>query len=223
MMILYRSEDEREEPILERQAGSGCMCNVSPSARCAAESDEWKRRYVLIAMGRRILAVLLDFGDTLADQATERTDESGFMYDVDLVEGARELLIALRQRGYRVGLVADGRVDESAVLRARQRLDGLFDAVTISDEVGVSKPDARPFEEALRRLGLSRSDADRVVMAGNRLERDIRGATNLGMITVWVAWSPRYRKTPRSSAETPDRVIHRPLELLDVLDELERP
>ena len=57
-------------------------------------------------MERRILAVLLDFGDTLSDQATERDDESGFMYDVDLLDGARELLVALKQRGYAVGLVA---------------------------------------------------------------------------------------------------------------------
>ncbi len=32
----------------------------------------------MIPAGRRILAVLLDFGDTLADQDTERTDDSGF-------------------------------------------------------------------------------------------------------------------------------------------------
>lgn len=90
-------------------------------------------------MRRRILAVLLDFGDTLAEQETEKTDESGFMYDIDLVPGARELLVALRERGYRVGMVADGRADESEVLRARHDLEQLFDAVAISDEVGASK------------------------------------------------------------------------------------
>ena len=172
-------------------------------------------------MSRRILAVLLDFGDTLADQATERSDESGFMFDVDLLDGARELLLALRERGYRVGLVADGRADEGAGLRARLGLEGLFDAVAISDEVGAAKPDARPFDAALHRLGLAPEDASRVVMVGNRLERDIRGATQAGMIAVWMAWSPRYRKTPRDRSEAPDHVIHRPLELLGVLDLLE--
>lgn len=172
-------------------------------------------------MTRRILAVLLDFGDTLADQASERTDESGFMYDVSLLEGARELLVALRERGYRVGLVADGRADESAVLRARHHLDDLFDAVAISDDVGASKPDPRPFHAALGQLGIPPEDAHRVVMVGNRLERDISGAKELGMIAVWISWSPRYRKIALEPAEMPDHTIEEPLELLRVLDELE--
>ncbi len=166
--------------------------------------------------------MLLDFGDTLADQATERRDESGFMFDVDLVEGARELLVVLRERGYRVGLVADGRAVESEVLRTRLGLDGLFDAVAISDEVGAAKPDPRPFDAVLRRLGVSNEDAHRVVMVGNRLERDIRGATGYGMIAVWMAWSPRYRKMPLEASEKPDHIIHHPLELLEVLERLEQ-
>jgi HAD superfamily hydrolase (TIGR01549 family) len=172
-------------------------------------------------MKRRILAVLLDFGDTLADQDSEQRDASGFTYDVDLLHGARELLIVLQERGYRVGLVADGRVDESAVLRARHELDSLIDAVVISEEVGAAKPDRLPFDAALRRLGIPRTEARRVVMVGNRLERDVRGASDLGMVTVWIDWSARYGKSPREPSEVPDHVIHEPLELLEVLDRLE--
>jgi FMN phosphatase YigB (HAD superfamily) len=171
-------------------------------------------------MRRRILAVLLDFGDTLADQASERRDESGFVYDVDLMPGARELLVVLRERGYRVALVADGRADESTVLRARHDLDALIDAVAISDEVGAEKPDRRIFEAALQRLGLAPAHVGRVVMVGNRLERDVRGANDLGMVSVWIDWSPRYRKIALSPGEVADHVIHEPLQLLDVLDRL---
>lgn len=172
-------------------------------------------------MKRRILAVLLDFGDTLADEDTEQRDASGFAYDVDLLHGARELLVALQQRGYRVGLVADGRVDESAVLRARHDLDSLIDAVVISGEVGAAKPSRRPFDVALHRLGIPAAEAGRVVMVGNRLERDVHGANDRGMVSVWIDWSARYRKSPRQPCEVPDHVIHEPLELLEVLDRLE--
>ena len=172
-------------------------------------------------MDRHILAVLLDFGDTLADQGSEQRDASGFAYDVDLLRGARELLLALQERGYRIGLVADGRSDESAVLRARHELDSLIDAVVISDEVGAAKPDRLAFDAALSRLGIPRAEAGRVVMVGNRLERDVRGASDLGMVSVWIDWSARYRKSPREPSEVPDHVIHEPLELLEVLDRLE--
>jgi putative hydrolase of the HAD superfamily len=172
-------------------------------------------------MQRRILAVLLDFGDTLADEGSAQRDASGFTYDMDLLPGARELLIALQEGGYRVGLVADGRVDESTVLRARHELDPLLDAVVISEEVGATKPDRRPFDAALRRLGIPPTMAERVVMMGNRLERDVRGASELGMVTVWIDWAVRYGKSPRQPSEVPDHVIHEPLELLDVLERLE--
>jgi putative hydrolase of the HAD superfamily len=59
-------------------------------------------------------------------------------------------------------------------------------------------------------------------MVGNRFERDIRGASRLGMTTVWIDWAPRYRKQPVRPSEVPDHVIHEPLELLGVLDRLER-
>jgi HAD superfamily hydrolase (TIGR01549 family) len=170
---------------------------------------------------RRILAVLLDFGDTLSDQATEHRDAGGFMDDVELLDGARELLVALRERGYKTALVADGESAESAVLRARHGLEDLFDAVAISDEVGAEKPDAQPFAVALERLGLPPDATDRVVMVGNRLERDVAGARALGITAVWIDATPRYPKAPAGPEEAPDHVIHAPLELLGVLEALE--
>jgi putative hydrolase of the HAD superfamily len=58
-------------------------------------------------------------------------------------------------------------------------------------------------------------------MLGNRLERDVRGANALGLISVWLDWAPRYRKFPVGPGEAPQHVIRAPLELLDVLDRLE--
>jgi HAD superfamily hydrolase (TIGR01549 family) len=169
----------------------------------------------------RVRAVLLDFGDTLADQATEERDESGLMIGVELFPGARELLTALRERGLPIGLVVDGEADENRIARVRLGLDGLFDALAISNEVGVSKPDPRIYVRALDELGVRKEDYGRVVMVGNRLERDVRGSRALGLVTVWLDRSPRYRKQPLDVSEVPDHVIGEPLELLAVLDRLE--
>jgi HAD superfamily hydrolase (TIGR01549 family) len=169
----------------------------------------------------RVRAVLLDFGDTLADQATEEHDEAGLMTGVELYPGARELLAALRERGLPIGLVVDGETDENRIARVRLGLEGLFDAIAISDEVGVSKPDPRMYVRALDELGVAEEDYGRVVMVGNRLERDVRGGRGLGLVTVWLDRSPRYRKEPLDLTEVPDHVIGAPLELLAVLDRLE--
>jgi HAD superfamily hydrolase (TIGR01549 family) len=168
-----------------------------------------------------VRAVLLDFCDTLADKATEERDEAGLMTGVELFPGARELLAALRERGLPIGLVVDGETDENRIARVRLGLEGLFDAIAISDEVGVRKPDPRIYVRALDELGVAEEDYGRVVMVGNRLERDVRGGRGLGLVTVWLDRSPRYRKEPLHDSEVPDHVIGEPLELLAVLDRLE--
>jgi FMN phosphatase YigB (HAD superfamily) len=172
-------------------------------------------------MPNRILAVCLDFGDTLSDQATEIRDREGTLVGVDLIEGARDVVTELRGRGYPLALVADGDVRDARNVLRQHALDELFDAIVISEAEGALKPDPRMFERALGDLGVARSDYGRTVMVGNRLERDVKGARELGIIVVWIDWSPRYDKRPREPSAVPDDRIEHPLELLGVLDRLE--
>ena len=173
-------------------------------------------------MDRSILAVCLDFGDTLSDQGTEDRDQSGELVGVELIEGARELVGELRRRGYPVGLIADGDVRDARNALAQHGLDEMFDAIAISEAVGARKPEPEIFRRALRELGVAAEDYGRTVMVGNRLERDVKGARELGIIGVWIDWSARYGKTPEEPAAVPDHRIDYPLELLEVLDRIER-
>jgi putative hydrolase of the HAD superfamily len=173
-------------------------------------------------VANRILAICLDFGDTLADEATEVKDDTLTTLHAELIPGAGELLLELKRRGYKLALVADGRPGTySNVLRQHSVYD-LFDVFAISEEVGVEKPDARMFLAALDALGIELEDYDRTVMVGNRLDRDVRGANELGMISVWIDWSGRHTAEPEDESEIPDFTIHTPLELMNVLEELEQ-
>ncbi len=73
----------------------------------------------------------------------------------------------------------------------------------------------------LEELGVSEGDYGRTVMVGNRLERDVKGARELGLIAVWIDWSARYEKRSHEPAAVPDHAISHPLELLGVIDRLE--
>jgi hypothetical protein len=42
------------------------------------------------------------------------------------------------------------------------------------------------------------------------------------MISVWLNWAPRHRKTPADDLEIPRHTIDEPLALLPLLDELEQ-
>jgi putative hydrolase of the HAD superfamily len=127
----------------------------------------------------------------------------------------------LKRRGYPLALVADGRPGTYRNVLSHYGLYDLFDAHTISEEVGVEKPDARMFHDAMRRLNILPDDYGRVVMFGNNLERDVKGANGVGMVSVWLDWAPRRAKTPADATEVPRFTTKFPLELLGVIDTLE--
>lgn len=173
-------------------------------------------------MTRYIQAICFDFGDTLADEATEVKDETQTTLRAELIPGAGKVVRELKQCGYKLALVADGRLGTYSNVLTQHGLYDLFDAFAISDEVGVEKPDRRMFVHALGRLGIIEADYGRVVMVGNNLARDIKGANQLGLISVWLDWAPRRRKVPADELEVPQYTIEEPLELLSVIESLEQ-
>jgi putative hydrolase of the HAD superfamily len=166
-------------------------------------------------------AICFDFGDTLADEASEEKDATETTLRAELIPGARELVLELRRRGYCLALVADGRTATYLNVLTQHRIYDCFDTLAISDLVGVCKPDPRMFSTALDALGIAPADYRRTMMVGNYLARDIKGANALGMLSVWLDWAPRRPKVPADASEVPDYTIRRPLELLDVIDRLE--
>lgn len=164
---------------------------------------------------------MFDFGDTLADEASEIKDAAATTQRAELIPGAGELVRTLAQRGYRLALVADGRPGTYTNVLGQHGLLQYFETLAISELVGVEKPDPRMFQHALSELAIGARDYPRVVMVGNRLDRDVRGANQLGLISVWLDWAPRYGKKPADEAEVPRYTIHQPLELLPVLGRLE--
>lgn len=173
-------------------------------------------------MTRNILAVCFDFGDTLADEATEVKDETMTTLRAELIPGAGEVVRQLKQQGYKVALVADGRPGTYYNVLHQHDLYELFDAFAISEEVGVEKPDGRMFQAALDQLGIGRADYGRTIMVGNYLARDVKGANAIGMISVWLDWAPRRPKIPADDSEIPDFTIKEPLELLHLVNCLEQ-
>lgn len=166
-------------------------------------------------------AVLLDCGDTLIDEGTEYKDASGVVLRASLIPGAAEMVLALKARGWPLGLVADGPAQSFFNTLGHYGLLPLFDVLAISERVGVSKPHARIFLHALNGLNIRREDYTRVVMVGNHLARDIKGANDLGLVSIWMDWAPRRPKVPADPSEMPRYTIHAPVELLPLLERIE--
>ncbi len=173
-------------------------------------------------MANYILAVCFDFGDTLIDEATEVKDDTLTTLRAELIPGADRVVRELDRRGYRLALVADGLSGTCYNVLTQHGLYELFDAFAISEQVGVEKPDPRMFVRALDQLQITEQGYERTVMVGNYLERDIKGANGIGMISVWLDWAPRRPKVPADESEVPQYTIKEPLDLLQVIESLER-
>jgi len=135
---------------------------------------------------------------------------------------AAKALRRLHDEGYTIAMVADGLRDSFENMFRENGLYDVFSARIYSEDVGVSKPDARMFRAAMDALGLRDADIPRIVMVGNNLKRDVRGANALGITSIFQAWTPRYPKVPEEAGDHPDYTIQSPDELPALMDHLER-
>lgn len=175
----------------------------------------------LLIMSHYILAICFDSGDTIIDEGTEIKNDAGVTLEVDLIPGVAEMLQELKRRGYKLALVSDGPGGKENNSLWHHGLYDLFDAHAMSGEVGVSKPEPGIFRHVLDQLDISQKDYHRVMMVGNHLTRDIKGANQLGLMSVWIDWSPRRSKIPAEDLEIPKYTIKAPEELILLIERLE--
>jgi putative hydrolase of the HAD superfamily len=86
-------------------------------------------------------------------------------------------------RDHRLALVTNGAPDVQREKLAGTTLARHFEAIVISAELGVGKPDPRIFGAALDALGVASAEA---AMVGDSLERDVAGARRAGVRSVWL-------------------------------------
>ena len=101
---------------------------------------------------------------------------------VDLMPDAEQVLSELEPLAH-LALITNGL---TAVQRSRLAKSGLgsyFEAVVISDEEGVAKPDPAIFDIAMERMGHPPKDA--VLMIGDSLTSDMRGADLYDIDACW--------------------------------------
>lgn len=100
-----------------------------------------------------------------------------------LFDDVEPCLAALRGRGLRLGLITNNGGEHQRDKLARVGLAERFDAVFISDEQGVAKPDPAIFRRACADLGVEPAAA---VHVGDNLVADAQGATAAGLRGVWL-------------------------------------
>lgn len=132
----------------------------------------------------------VDAFDHLAPNVTwrEREDEHERLYggfvEEDLYPDVRACLEALVAEGLRVAIAGNQPVRRRAQLEA---LGLPVEALIVSDEVGVSKPDPAFFALVVERLGVT---ARETLYVGDRVDNDMAPAIDAGMATCWLRRGP---------------------------------
>jgi putative hydrolase of the HAD superfamily len=123
------------------------------------------------------------------------------------ISGAATLLPLIKARA-RVGIVSNNLLEEQKDKLRCCGLDRLIDALIVSEEAGVSKPDPAIFEMALDRLGCT---ADEAVMIGDSWSADVVGARAAGIRAIWFnrhgAVPPDSERTRQIAALEPPGIV----------------
>ncbi len=118
-----------------------------------------------------------------------------------LFPGALDLLRELKAADMKLGLVTNGLSETHREKIALLQIAEYFDAIFLADEVGMVKPDPLLFAHACTKLRTAPSES---AMVGDRYERDIVGAIDAGLFTVWV--NVRNERVP-AGARPPDVIV----------------
>lgn len=124
-------------------------------------------------------------------------------------------LLKLARMGLRLAVVSDAPRLQAWMRLVQLGVDGFFDAVVTFDDTGRRKPAPEPFQKALELLGITAAEC---VMVGDWAERDIVGAREIGMHTVFARYGDAFG-TKHSGA---DFEIDDVLELIPVIERLNR-
>jgi putative hydrolase of the HAD superfamily len=108
---------------------------------------------------------------------------AGLAEHYQLFDDVEPCLAALRERGVRTGLITNNEPVHQRDKLARVGLLDRFDAVVISGEFGIAKPDPAIFRHACALLDVQPTDALHV---GDNLAADALGAHGAGLRGVWL-------------------------------------
>lgn len=156
-----------------------------------------ERDYLIVERFRRPLAC----GRVMGDDGTSRSFEPSREYCLEVsdhfldlcackpgvVDGAHELVRALKECGYRMHICSNGFHEvQYRKLRACGLLD-YFDTIVLSEDAGANKPSSTFFDYAFRQTG---ARAESTLMIGDNFKTDILGAKAMGLDVMFLNRHP---------------------------------
>ena len=124
-------------------------------------------------------------------------------------------LIQLSKMGLKLGILSDAPSKEAWLRLAYLNFHHIFDAIVTFDETGERKPSPVPFKAILKKLDVNPEES---LMVGDWAERDIVGASNIGMKTAFA----KYGDTFDTKEHSGDYELNDIIELISIVKEINK-
>jgi putative hydrolase of the HAD superfamily len=128
-------------------------------------------------------------------------------------------LIRLRDQGYKLGVVAEGRSVKEWQKLIQLGVDHIFHSVLISEDLGTEELTVEQFHEGVRRLNAKPEES---VYVSSKPNKGILYANRAGLITVRVWRGDSFAEQPEAPEARAEYTIDRLSEILDVLESMRR-
>ncbi len=121
------------------------------------------------------------------------------------------LLNELKRSDKKLYILTNGLKEVQRPRIRKKSITDMFEAIIVSDEIGVAKPHEDFFKFAHREAGMT--PKEKIIMIGDSLKSDIAGGNNYGLFTCW--YNPL--KKSNNTEVKPNKEVHSLLELRDFL------
>ena len=167
-----------------------CYSRINKGYWERLERKEVTREYLLV---HRFADLFAQYGLTVDPVQCARTYEKYLGTGHYFLPGAREAVEALSKK-YKLYLASNGTSHVQAGRLESANISHFFEAIFISQEIGVNKPDKEYFDRCFARI--PGFDKERAMIVGDSLSSDILGGKQAGILTCWV--------NPKGKTATPD-------------------
>jgi putative hydrolase of the HAD superfamily len=161
------------------------------------------RRPLSVGQGLEVTeALCLEMSDKFLDFCSSKPG---------VIEGARELMDYLKQKGYRMHMCSNGFHEVQYKKLAACGFRDYFDTIILSEDAGVNKPSPLYFDYAFK---VSGADRETTLMIGDNLQTDIQGALSAGIEALLFN---RWQVNVGESAVKPTFVVDKLLDIKKLL------
>lgn len=134
-----------------------------------------------------------------------------FLAEASFIYKETEELLSYLYKKYKIVIITNGLTSVQNKRIKESIIKDYFDAVIISDEIKIAKPDPKIFDYALNVI--NHTNKESVLMIGDSLSSDVKGGINAGIDTCW--FNPNNKKN--NSSLIPKYEISTLLELKNIL------